>query len=241
MTVVQKDVQEGCDLVVGPATPTDTPLPGASLPPKRHHHNSLQEAELSEEDLELDRGALGGYNTNPFQTQHLFDESTDLDAYEDQDISPNHQPQQYQIRTGSRRGELSDSPHSMLSMIPEEDMESYDSSQKSHDSRYRSHEQSPVPDIQSNANSGRGMGGVTPPPLPASPLGEVAWSEEVPWYQESSAQDVWQTTPAYTPKGHGEWSDEGSTQNQRRLSSVQKVVVTEEIVPVLQVRLIIMP
>lgn len=229
-------VQEGCGPDIGPATPPDMPLSaGASLPPKGHYHEDPQETGRGEGDLhyrELHRG--GCYTTNPFQTQNLFDESTEVEAYMEEEVSSDHQPQKYQIRTGGGRGlEHPDSPHSMLSMIPEEDIESCDLSQKSHDSRqYRSHEQSPVSDIQSKADSGCGVGSVTTPPLPPSPRVVEAWrNEEVPWYHQESSHDVWQTTPAYTPRGHGEWSNDVS-QNHRQL---RKVLVTEQVVPVLQV------
>ena len=248
-------IQDGSE--VGPATPTvplATPTVPLAPPPKRHAHQTPDQADMCHAHS---KSSAKGYGANPFQTPDLFDELSELEAYEEeQDAEPEDQPQQYQLRTGGGGGRglgSHDYPDSPLSMIPEEDLEgmdSYNSSQRSHD---RSLDPSPVPELKQG--SGLGIRIITPPPR--SPKGEgqkgvehhVSSSEQVPWYQEASNQEVWQTTPAYRPDGEGEWSGkttptyhpegegagQGTEENQRRLSSVQKLLVTEAVVPVLQV------
>lgn len=183
-------------------------------------------------------GQEGEYERNPFQSTNPFDESADLD----EGSYANLLAQNYQIRTGSRRGLLSRGYStseesldrvSMLSVIPEEsmvDMQTAESCDlpplQSHDSRSRSHDHS-----QDDTCSGGGVrgGGV---PTQQTPSREE--STEVPWYQENSQLEVWETTPAYCHQQKGVWSE----RNPRRTgvpSSFQKAVVTEEIKPVLQV------
>ena len=169
------------------------------------------------------------------QSTNPFDESADLDE-------ESYVPQNYQIRTGSRRGLISHGYStseesldrvSVLSVIPEEsliDVETAESCDlpllQSHNSRSRSHDSSHVRSQDIDTRKQRGDDKV---PTRQTPVREEV-STDVPWYQENSQQEIWETTPAYHHQNKGVCSEAN-----RHRTSVQKAVVTEEVKPVLQV------
>ena len=174
-----------------------------------------------------------------------FDESVtgyvDEDEVEEEDPAPPGGSCNGEVKGGSRRGthrggyleEPAEPPGSMLSVIPEESVvevqlaESHDNSAHfgSHDLSLESHDQG-INGGQEEGAEEEGEG-----------EGEGEEGGQLPWYHDETSQDVWRTTPAYHRKEV--WSHEEETDDAvpraRKLSSVQQVVVTEEIKPVLQV------
>lgn len=199
--------------MVGSTAAPNPPNHSAFVP--NHLRSHQREDDFEDDELKV-----------PFRTANPFDDPPDSDGEQSvSDSEPNQTPQSYQIRTGSRRGLLSRGysseeslePGSMLSVIPEESTlevqmaESHDLIQQSYDLLKQSHDSQTKP-LNQQFSGQEDM--------------------ELPWYQDVS-QDVWQTTPAY----HREevWPDEGAKVKEKR-PDVHKLVVTEEIKPVLQVR-----
>ena len=145
----------------------------------------------------------------------------------------NQPPQRFQIRTGNRRGlvngggyqgsqESLDPPLSKLSTIPEEnfadDLSQDNALPKSQECSQES------TGFRTNNFEVNGLSS-QPCSCPEEPEGEHG----VPWYAVETSQELWQTTPAY----HREevWPVGGAGE----MRKVQKMLVTEETIPVLQV------
>ena len=194
--------------MIGSTTPPNVPISSGTAFASNYRQPPGNEFERDEQKLFLP--------ANP------FDKSADLETYDEQES-----PQSYQIKTGSRRGlvnhgfsseESLEHPGSLLSVIPEESLievqlaESHDSPRQSQDLPQE------VKDLPSQAEN------------------------EVPWYHEEDSQDDWQTTPAYhRDQGVAVHSEENKATHQKAkkipANNLHKVVVTEEMKPVLQVSL----
>lgn len=186
---------------------------------------------------------LSGFASNHFKRRQLEDDFEDDDIEqqiyrppnpfdEELDSGSDHTPQSYQIRTGSRRGLLNQGysseeslEPSMLSVIPEESIlevqmaESHDLLQQSHDLLQQSHYL-----LQQSHGS------------QIKPQEQKTQQEdtEVPWYQDTS-QDDWQTTPSY----HREEVRPEEVKAVHKKPAMNKLVVTEELKPVLQVSVLL--
>lgn len=205
-----EDVPHGS--VIGSTTPPDT-VPISSGFASNHMVRRLE----AETDFDLDE-QLYYRAPNPFS-----------------DESDSESTQSYQIKMGNRRGVLSHGYSSeeslepgMLGVIPEETSlevqmaESHDLLKQSHDLLQQSH------DLLQKSQDSR----IEPQ--------EVLTRDddaEMPWYQDTASQDTWQTTPAY----HREEVRSGKVKTTQMRSkkpannNLHKLVVTEEIKPMLQV------
>lgn len=203
--------------MVGSTTPPNVPVPSgfAANHLERRQH---QQGYFEENDIE------GQFYRPP----NPFDDSPE---------DSGRTPPTYQIRTGSRRGMLNHGysseeslEPSMLSVIPEESTlevqmaESHDLLQQSHDLLKQSHDllqRSHDSNVKSQDQNAQSQ--------------QASKDTEVPWYQDGSAsQDVWQTTPAYHLEEVRPKEVKAASKPVER-PAVNKLVVTEELKPVLQV------
>jgi hypothetical protein len=206
--------------MIGSTTPPNVPVP-SGFAASNHSEKRVLENGCNEDDIEQ----------HIYRPPNPFDESIDSE--------PDQSPPSYQIKTGSKRGSLGNHRYSseesleptMLSVIPEESTlevqmaESHDLLQQSHNLLKQSHDLlQKSHDSQVKPNDQKSQA--------AKASSSQSPADEMPWYHDTS-QDDWQTTPAYHREEPVELED-GTAKRDKR-PEVNKLVVTEELKPVLQV------
>ena len=236
--------------VVGSTTPPNMPRPSKAAFTPNPSGGHLQDNNSFGEDI-----------SQPYHhTANPFDESAD---FSELDLETNKVPQNYQIKTGSRRGLLSrgystseeslEHGGSLLSVIPEESLvevqiaesqgteQSPDIAHQSHDIPLRSHDVQQSHDMSQQSQKSSLLSDARPKSQEDSNGNDLSTqhisdgdNDTTPWYQET-LQDDWQTTPAYQREELEETKKVQPRGRKSQVSKLETLVVTEEMQPVLQV------